>query len=82
LKRIGTTKQNENNVSKACVLTVLKRFGTAEKILKTLIGSKVCVLTVFGTTEQNENNVSKACVLTVLKRFGTAEKILKKIDCL
>jgi len=49
LKRVGTAEQNENNVSKACVLTVLKRFGTGENIWKTLIGSKTCVLTVFET---------------------------------
>ena len=57
----------------------LKRFGTAEDILKMSLKREFWhYLKRFGSSEKkNENNVSKACILT-LKRFWNSEKMLKR----
>jgi len=48
----GTAEKKKNNVTKACIQTVFETIWNCknEKILKTLIVSKACVLTLFTIT--------------------------------
>ena len=59
----------------------LKRFRTAEKIWKTLIVSKACILTVFETIrnyrEMKTLIVSNACILMVLEIIWNWREIMK-----
>ena len=76
-------RENENDVSKSCMLTVFAMIWNCREKMKTMSLKHTLCMPVFETTWNCrhffENDVFKAYILTYLKRFGTAEKTLKRM---
>ena len=60
LKRFGTAEKNENNVSKACILSVVKTIRNCRENINNV--SKACILSVVKTIGNCRENI-KQCLL-------------------
>ena len=79
LKRFGTTENIfENNVSKACILTVFEKIWNCRETNENNV-SKTCILTVFKTIwncrEHFENNAFKARIMVVSETICNCREI-------
>ena len=75
-------KKNENNVSKACILTLIKMFMKCRILLQTMSQKHAFwqYLKILGNAKYFHNNVSKACILTVFETIWNCREKMKPMS--
>ena len=74
--RFGIADKNENNVSKACIMTVFETIWNCKEKMKTMSLTHALgrYFKRFGTAEKKENKDGKRCIVTIFQTIWNCRK--------